>query len=113
MLGLSGRASSDREFYEAVYRRLVELYPLPEYALPELAARRAGAIVEYLTGSAGIGASHVESGDARAVHVAADEPIPAKLALDVEKAPRDASRSARGRPDGAAATLAAGIPERW
>src|SRR6185436_12088259 len=50
ILGRLGRASPDREFYQAVYRRLVELYPLPANALPDLAARRAMAIVEYLTG---------------------------------------------------------------
>ena len=42
LLGLLGRASPDREFYQAVYRRLVELYPLPPNALQELGARRRG-----------------------------------------------------------------------
>jgi hypothetical protein len=54
VMALFGRASPDREFYQAVYRRLVELYPLPPNALQELAAHRAGAIVEYLAGSASI-----------------------------------------------------------
>src|SRR5262249_52774898 len=41
LLGRLGRASPDREFYEAVYGRLVELYPLPPNALQGLGVRRA------------------------------------------------------------------------
>jgi hypothetical protein len=99
LLGLLGRASPDREFYQAVHRRLVELYPLPPRALPELAARRAGAIVQYLAGTAGVEPSRLATGEARAAHVAADEPVTAQLALDVVKPSRDAAATSRGRRD--------------
>ena len=45
---LTGRASRDVAFYEAMYRRLIELYPLPEGAGQRLAVQRAESIVDYL-----------------------------------------------------------------
>jgi Domain of Unknown Function (DUF748) len=89
VLALFGRASPDRELYEAVHRRLVGLHPLPATALQELAVRRAEAIVEYLAGSRGIEPSRLESGEVRAVHGAADQPVTTRLALDVVKTSRD------------------------
>jgi hypothetical protein len=112
VMALLGRASPDREFYQAVYRRLVELYPLPPNALQELAARRAGAIVEYLAGSASIEPSRMESGEVRAVHAAADHPVTTQLALDVVKASRDAAASSRGGSDSSVVTRAPTIGER-
>jgi hypothetical protein len=106
VLGLFGRASPDREFYQAVYRRLVELYPLPPNVLQELAARRAGAIVEYLAGSASIEPSRLESREVRPVHAAADEPITMQLGLDVARPSREAAASSRGRPDDTVTTRA-------
>jgi hypothetical protein len=97
ILGRLGRASPDREFYQAVYRRLVELYPLPANALPDLAARRATAIVEYLTGSAGMEASRAEFGEARSIHANADQPVAAQLTLDVVKPSRDTAATPRAR----------------
>jgi hypothetical protein len=97
ILGRLGRASPDREFYQAVYRRLVELYPLPANALPDLAARRATAIVEYLTGSAGMDASRAEFGEARSIHANADQPVAAQLTLDVVKPSRDTAATPRAR----------------
>jgi hypothetical protein len=97
LLGRLGHASADREFYQAVYRRLVELHPLPPNALQQLGPRRSGAIVEYLAGSAGIEPSRLESGEVRPVHAAADEPVTLQLVLDVVKPSRDAaSRGGRG-----------------
>jgi hypothetical protein len=113
VLGLFGRASPDREFYQAVYRRLVELYPLPANALPELAAHRAEVISEYLAGSGGIEPSRMESGEVRAVRAAEDEPVTAQLALDVVKASRDATAfSGEGR-GSAVASRASAIGERF
>jgi Domain of Unknown Function (DUF748) len=112
VMALFGRASPDREFYQAVYRRLVELYPLAPNALQELAAHRTGAIVEYLAGSASIEPSRMESGEVRAVQAAADQPVTAQLALDVVKASRDAAASSRGGPDSSVATRAPTIGER-
>jgi hypothetical protein len=105
VLGLFGRASPDREFYQAVSRRLVELYPLPPNALQELAARRAGTVVEYLAGPASIEPGRLESGAVRSVHAAADEPITMRLGLDVAKPSREAAAS-RGRPDDTVTTPA-------
>jgi hypothetical protein len=109
LLGLLGRASPDREFYQAVYRRLGELYPLPPNALQELGARRAGVTVEYLAGSAGIEPSRLESGEVRPVHAAADEPVILQLALDVVKPSRDAV--SRGGRDDIVAAQAPAIQE--
>jgi hypothetical protein len=112
VMALFGRASPDREFYQAVYRRLVELYPLPPNALQELAAHRAGAIVEHLAGSASIERSRMESGEVRVVHAAADQPVTTQLALDVVKTSRGAAASSRGGPDSSVATRAPTIGER-
>jgi hypothetical protein len=108
VLAWFGRASPDREFYQAVYRRLVELHPLPPNALQELAAHRTGAIVEYLAGSASIEPSRMESGEVRAIHAAADQPVSTPLALDVVKTSRDAAAASRGGPD----TVATRAPAR-
>src|SRR5262249_52133028 len=72
VLALFGRASPDREFYQAVFRRLVESYPLPEGELEVLAARRAEVIVEYLARSAGVEPSRLESGEPRTVKPPSD-----------------------------------------
>jgi hypothetical protein len=99
VMALVERASPDREFYQAVYRRLVELYPLSPNALPELASRRAGVIIGYLTGATGIEPSRIESGDVRAIHAAADQSVSTQLGLDVVKTSRDAPALSRRRPD--------------
>jgi hypothetical protein len=99
VLGRLGRASPDRDFYQALEGRLVELYPLPPDALPELAAQRAGAIVQYLVGSGGIDSGRAQSGEVRAVQSGADRPITAQLGLDVVKAAREtAAYPRRGTP---------------
>jgi len=95
VLALFGRASPDREFYQAVFQRLVESYPLPESELEVLAARRAEFIVEYLARSAEIEPSRLESGEARAVNASSDRAVTMQLELDVIKAPVDAVSSAR------------------
>lgn len=48
-LALLGRASADREFYEALLKRLVESAPVPDAALAKLAGARADAVTEHLT----------------------------------------------------------------
>src|SRR5262249_52567062 len=95
VLALFGRASPDREFYQAVFRRLVESYPLPEGELEVLAARRAEVIVEYLARSAGVEPSRLESGEARTVNAPSDRAVTTQLALDVMTAPVDTPSSAR------------------
>jgi hypothetical protein len=85
VLALFGRASPDREFYQAVFRRLVEVYPLPEGEPQLLATRRAEAIIDHLTRSAGVEPGRIETGDVRAVSAPPDQAIAARLALDVRK----------------------------
>jgi hypothetical protein len=48
-LALVGRGSSDREFYEALLKRLNETAKLPDTALPQLADERAKAVTAHLT----------------------------------------------------------------
>jgi hypothetical protein len=95
VLALFGRASPDREFYQAVFQRLVESYRLAESELEVLAARRAEVIVEYLARSASIAPSRMESGEARAVNAPSDRAVTTQLALDVIRAPVDTVSSAR------------------
>jgi hypothetical protein len=83
VMALFGRASPDREFYQTVFRRLVEAYPLAENEPQLLATRRAEVIVEYLARSAGIEPSRLESREVRAVNAPSDQVVATRLALDV------------------------------
>jgi hypothetical protein len=78
-----GRASPDREFYEAVFRRLVESEPLDEAALNDLAARRAQAIVTYLLKTANLDAGRIEVGAVRAVDSKREPAVEAALGLEL------------------------------
>jgi hypothetical protein len=66
VLGLFGRGSRDREFYRAMFDRLVELQPLKEGELEALASRRAHAIADALR-KAGIDSKHITMGDIQVV----------------------------------------------
>jgi hypothetical protein len=66
VLAVVGRGSGDRAFYEAVFRRLVELAPLPETELTALARRRGEATVRALAEGAGTAGARVEAGDIEA-----------------------------------------------
>lgn len=66
-LALVVRASPDQAFYQALFDRLVALYPLSDGALQALAAQRAQAIVDYLIRSAGADAGRVAAGEIRSV----------------------------------------------
>jgi hypothetical protein len=66
VLGLFGRGSRDREFYRAVFDRLVELQPLSEGELEALAASRAHAVSDALR-KAGVDSQHISVGDIEAV----------------------------------------------
>lgn len=82
-LALVGRGSPDRELYEAVFRRVAELQPLPPIALEELARERGAAIVKQVADGAGVGAERVGQQKPEAVTGAH---VTCKLALDVAKA---------------------------
>jgi hypothetical protein len=66
VLGLFGRGSRDREFYRAMFDRLVALQPLGEGELESLASRRARAISDALR-KAGIDSRHITDGDIQVV----------------------------------------------
>jgi hypothetical protein len=66
VLGLFGRGSKDREFYRAMFDRLVALQPLGEGELESLASRRARAISDALR-KAGIDSKHITDGDIQVV----------------------------------------------
>jgi uncharacterized protein involved in outer membrane biogenesis len=85
VMALFGKASPDREFYQAMFQRLVKLYPLPETEPQRLATRRAETIVEHLIQSAGVDPSRVESGETRTVSSSSNEAVAAELSLGVGK----------------------------
>jgi hypothetical protein len=66
VLGLFGRGSRDREFYRAVFDRLVELQPLEKGELEALASRRARAVSDALR-KAGIDSRRITAGDIQVV----------------------------------------------
>ena len=84
LLAVFGKASPDREFYQAMFERLVESYPLPEAELQRLATRRAEAITEYLVQSAGLDPSRVQAGEARTVTSPSDQAVAAELSLGLK-----------------------------
>jgi len=66
VLGLFGRGSRDREFYRAMFDRLVELQPLEKKELEELAASRARAVSDALR-KAGIDSQRITVRDIQVV----------------------------------------------
>ncbi|MEO7464029.1 MAG: hypothetical protein ABIV42_00965 [Nitrosospira sp.] len=80
LLGLFGRGSSDREFYEAMFDRLVELQPLSDGELEALATSRAKAITAALR-RAGVDSKQVTVGDIEAVTGKPGEAVVAELSL--------------------------------
>lgn len=81
-LALVGRASPDRELYEAMFRRLVELQPLPPKALEELARERGAAIARQVSEGSGLGGERVGQKGPEAMSGAQ---VTSKLTLDVAK----------------------------
>jgi hypothetical protein len=80
VLALVGRGSSDRTFYEAVFRRLVELAPLTDAELAGLARRRGEATARALTEGAGAVEGRIQVGDTESVR-AERNAIPTRLEL--------------------------------
>ncbi len=85
MLGLLGQASPDREFYTAVFDRLVALQPLAEAELQTLARQRADAVMRALVEDAGVDATRVSSGKPAAVEAKQGAAVETQLTLDVQK----------------------------
>jgi hypothetical protein len=80
-LALLGRASADREFYEGLLKRLVEIAPVPDALLAKLAGARAEAVTEHLTTTLKVPAARVSARSSTASGAAQ-----VKLALDVAPA---------------------------
>ncbi|MGQ0751418.1 MAG: DUF748 domain-containing protein [Betaproteobacteria bacterium] len=95
LLGRVGRASQDLELYEAMYRRLIELQPLPDAALAHLARERSAVIVKQLA-SAGLEAGHLGEKEPEP----SSDAVTAKLTLDVARTP--GTDAPRPRDDAAA-----------
>jgi uncharacterized protein involved in outer membrane biogenesis len=81
VLAMVGKASPDTAFYEAMYQKLVETYPLPEAELKALADRRGAAIVEALSAKGGIEPKRIAAGASAATTEANDVGVPVTLAL--------------------------------
>jgi len=82
-LAFFGKGSSDREFYEAMYKRLVELHPLAPDELEALGQRRADAVAQALVKDAHIEPARVGLGKTEATGEAQHDTIETKLRLDV------------------------------
>jgi hypothetical protein len=78
LAALTGNASEDGEFYDALLARLVESAPLPAEALEKLGAARAGAVEQHLVQALAVPAARVERKPASSA-----DGVRAKLALDV------------------------------
>jgi len=85
VLAMVGRGSPDRDFYAAMFDRLVAAYPLPEDAGVALAKRRAETIVSYLKDNARVDGARIETGDPHSGRGPARQTVTAKLSLDVLK----------------------------
>jgi hypothetical protein len=83
LFAVFGRASPDREFYQAVFRRLVESEPLDEAALSDLAVRRAQAIVAYLLKTTQLDPGRVAVGAVRTVDSKREPAVEASLGLEL------------------------------
>lgn len=78
LAALTGNASEDGEFYDALLQRLVDTAPLSADALDQLGAARAGAVEQHLVQALAVPAARVERKPASSA-----EGARAKLALDV------------------------------
>jgi hypothetical protein len=81
VLALVGRGSSDRAFYEALFRKLVEIAPLTDAEVTALGQRRGEATARVLKERAGAAAARVEVGGTQAAGSGAREGIPTRLEL--------------------------------
>jgi hypothetical protein len=81
LLSMVGRGSSDRDFYQALFRRLVEAAPLSDSELTALGQRRGEATLRVLKEAAGSSAARVEVGDTEAAPSAARNSVPTRLEL--------------------------------
>ncbi len=83
LLGRLGKASPDRAFYQALYPRLVELQPLPDSQLTQLAQERASAVAHALVQEAGVQPARVSIGKTEAVSESGRHTVETRLVLGV------------------------------
>lgn len=72
-------------FYQGLIDRMVAEHTVTEPMLAQLAARRAAAVVEALTGEGGVAPARVVTGEAHDAAQATNTVVPLKLELDVAK----------------------------
>ena len=82
LLAVMGRGAGDRELYVAMHRRLIELQPLPEAALPELAQARAAAITRAFTTRLKFEPARLGSKPVAATDELAKNGVPVKLSFE-------------------------------
>jgi U3 small nucleolar ribonucleoprotein component len=84
-LAVFGWESSDTAFYQAMFEELVKIEPLLDNELPDLAQRRAEAIVKELKAAGGLDPSRVTAGSSAPVEESSTDTVNTKLSLDVIK----------------------------
>lgn len=82
VLAMIRRGRGDRAFYEALFERSVQIEPLPETVLEDLAAQRARAIADFIA-KAGIDPGRVTLGKSQTVE---DRSKPPAATLSLEAA---------------------------
>ncbi len=82
VLALVGKASEDREFYQAFLAHLVEQAPPPDAQLQALATQRATAVIDELTAGAAVDPSRVSAAAPERTS-AKHGPVPSRLELGV------------------------------
>ena len=81
VLVMLDRGAGDRDFYEALFRRLVETTPLPDVELTALGRRRGEATARVLKESAASSADRVEVGETEAADRAERNTVSTRLEL--------------------------------
>jgi hypothetical protein len=104
--GERGPAPAPGDLHRAMFDRIAQSLTLPDAALQQLAARRAGQVRDYLTGKAGTPSGQVKIGGIESVKVDGDREVNTKLALDAAAAP--SPQAAASSPAAAPAGPAAG-----
>ncbi len=82
VLAVMGRGGGDRELYIAMHQRLIELQPLADTALPELAKSRADSILRAFTTRLKFDAARLGSKPAAATDETVNNGVPLKLSFE-------------------------------
>jgi uncharacterized protein DUF748 len=80
LLAVFHRGRGDRDFYEALFERLVQIEPLSDAALPDLAEQRARAIADFVAHT-GVDAGRIAVGNVQTMEDHS-KPVAARLALE-------------------------------